>query len=260
MGIININDDSFSGDGTLDVSEAQRLADRMISEGADWIDVGAESARTNRGAIPVEQEIERLMPFIEKYRGTARLSINTWRPEVIEAILGVPNHGIDLINDMSGLPEGTNARICAENGEISLLLMHTVGAPKIPHLEAKWDDVVSSIRRFFEEKIELAEQEGLNRDRIVLDPGIDFAKQCGDNLAIFARLEELINQFEEFPFLLPISRKTVIGDVLGIENPVERDAGTIACLARGIGAGAHLFRVHNVKAVADSLRVLDALR
>ena len=258
MGIININDDSFSGDGTLDVKTALATAEKMMKEGADIIDVGAESARTNRDAISVEDEIKRLQPFIEAFPGPARLSINTWRPRVIEAVLGIPDHGIDLINDISGLPDDRNAELCAESG-VSLLIMHTVGLPKIAHNEQRWDDVLAAIESFFTAKIDLALSAGLTREKIVLDPGIDFAKQCEDNLAIYRHLERLVEKFDEFPILLPISRKTVIGEVLGIENPAERDAGTIACLVRGVTAGARIFRVHQVKAVADSLAVLNAV-
>ncbi|MCB1089517.1 MAG: dihydropteroate synthase [Verrucomicrobiae bacterium] len=269
MGIVNINDDSFSGDGTLDPNGALAIAARMVAEGADFIDVGAESARTNREAISVEEEIRRLTPFLEAFPSLIAsrhlrsvddrqlwpplLSVNTWRPDVIEAVLPL---GVDLVNDISGLPDSRNAALCAKYGA-SLLIMHTVGLPKIPHTHQRWDDVLAAMEAFFEEKIALAEATGLPPEAIVLDPGIDFAKQCADNLAIYRHLQ----RFHRFgrPLLLPISRKTVIGDVLGIANPSDRDAGTVACLVRGARAGAQLFRVHNVSAAVQSLRTLEPL-
>ncbi len=256
MGIININDDSFSGDGTLIIKDALESARDMVVAGADYIDIGAESARTNRDAISADSEIDRLTPFIEQFgHSTARLSINTWRPEVIRGVLEIPNHGIHLINDISGLPTAENAEICAGH-DVSLLIMHTVGIPKVPHFHQQWDDVLSAVEQFFEDKIALAESAGLPRRNIILDPGIDFAKQKDDNLLIYRHLERIVQRFSEFPILLPISRKTVIGDVLDIENPADRDAGTVACLTRGLQAGAHIFRVHNVAACVNTLRTL----
>ncbi|MEM9015562.1 MAG: dihydropteroate synthase [Verrucomicrobiota bacterium] len=268
MGIVNINDDSFSGDGTLDVEEALRIATEMASEGADIIDVGAESARTNRGPISASEEIDRLLPFLDAFPSALAeisprddlqiwpplVSVNSWRPEVIEAVL--QSGRVDLVNDIGGLVEDTNARLCFEYG-CALLIMHTVGQPKVAHTTQDYESVWESVLSFFEDRIAKARRVGLGNDQIILDPGIDFAKQCEHNLALYHDLERL-TRFE-LPILLPISRKTVIGDVLGVEDPSARDAGTIACLVRGLVAQANIFRVHNVKAVADSVRVIAAI-
>ena len=256
MGIVNINDDSFSGDGTLDPAAALGQARAMIAGGADIIDVGAESARTNRDAISAGEEIARLRPVIAGLKalpGPPQISVNTWRPEVARAILPL---GIDLLNDIGGLPDDTNARLCARHG-CALLIMHSVGSPKIPHTEQRYDDVWQSILTFFKEKVALAETAGLPREKIVLDPGIDFAKQRDDNLAIFRELGRL--QAFDLPILLPVSRKTVIGEVLAIGDPAQRDAGTIACLAAGLRRGANIFRVHDVRAAKQALGVLEPL-
>ncbi len=269
MGIVNLNDDSFSGDGTLDPDGALAIAERMLREGADIIDIGAESARTNRGAITIDEEIRRLTPFLEAFPalvaeaarhrpGTGQLrppllSINTWRPEVIEAVLPL---GGDLVNDISGLPDARNAALCARHGA-ALLIMHTVGLPKVPHLHQRWENVLDAMESFFEEKIALALAAGLDADHLVIDPGIDFAKQKDDNLAIYRHLD----RFHRFgrPLLLPVSRKTVIGDVLGIASPAERDAGTVACVVRGARLGAQIFRVHHVAAAVQSLQTLAGI-
>ncbi|MDF1754336.1 MAG: dihydropteroate synthase [Verrucomicrobiales bacterium] len=266
MGIVNINDDSFSGDGTLDVSEALDRASLMVIDGADIIDIGAESARTNRDAISCAEEIDRLLPFIEEWPDFIKprdpdterklfLSVNSWRPEVVEAVLQTGK--VDLINDIGGLPTPANAELCAKY-DSSLLIMHTVGLPKVPHFSQEYENLWLEMEKFFREKIELAKKSGLSEEKIILDPGIDFAKQRGDNLQVYRKIEKL-QQFG-LPILLPISRKTVIGDVLEIADPAARDAGTIACLARGIEAGAHIFRVHNVKAAAQSAQVLNAIK
>ncbi len=267
MGIVNVNDDSFSGDGTLDFDAAWDQAARQVADGADFIDVGAESARTNRAAVPVEEEVRRLRGFLarwEQERDTLQprftdqvwppcLSLNTWRPEVVAAIL--PSGG-DLVNDLSGLPDDRNARLCAAQGA-ALVIMHNVGEPKVPHTHVRYGDVVDEVSAFFTRKIAQAEAAGLAREALVLDPGLDFAKQRDDNLRLVRHLDRLAAG--ERPLLLPLSRKTFIGDVLGLKNPVERDAGTLAVLAAGQARGASILRMHHVRAAAEAVRVLHAV-
>lgn len=267
MGIVNVNDDSFSGDGTLDITAALAMARRQAEEGADIIDVGAESARTNRAAIGVQEEIRRFRAFLEAWSAAltdARprdevqvwppvLSANTWRPEVVEAVLPL---GVELLNDMGGLPDERNARLCAAAG-VSLLVMHSVGEPKVPHFHQQWADVMGAMEDFFEEKIGMALAAGLPREALVLDPGIDFAKQRDDNLRVFRELGRL--QRFGLPLLVPVSRKTVIGEVLGIPDPKERDAGTVACIAAAVRRGAAILRVHDVRAAWQTVKMLDAM-
>jgi dihydropteroate synthase len=181
------------------------------------------------------------------------VSANTWRPEVVEAVLGM---GVELINDMGGLPDARNARACAEQGA-ALLIMHSRGEPKVAHLDQEWEDVMAELHGFFRRKMALARTAGMRTDQLVLDPGIDFAKQREDNLTVL-REAAALQEFER-PVLLPVSRKTVIGEVLGIERPAERDAGTVACLAAGVVRGAQVFRVHDVPAAWQVLKVLDAV-
>ncbi|MDD5200675.1 MAG: dihydropteroate synthase [Terrimicrobiaceae bacterium] len=266
MGILNLNDDSFSGDGSLDPDWAEARIRELIAEGADIVDIGAESARTNRAAISEDEEIRRLAPCLARFAALVAdapradadqispplLSVNTWRPAVARTALAIAG---DLLNDMGGLPSPENAAICAETGA-ALLIMHTVGDPKVPHTHIAWRDIVGEMRAFFLEKLALAEAAGLAREAIVLDPGIDFAKQRDDNLRVYRDLEEFADLGR--PILLPISRKSVIGAVLGITDPRERDAGTIACLVAGMVRGAAIFRVHNVRAAHQAVRTMQA--
>jgi len=268
MGIVNVNDDSFSGDGTLDFDQAIAQARGQVEAGADMIDVGAESARTNRSAVPVAEEVRRFFGFLDRWDEVWQgmeprdecqvwppiLSANTWRSEVVEQIL--PSGKIEVLNDMGGLPNDRNARLCASHGS-SLLVMHSVGEPKVPHVQQKWDDVMSEMERFFEEKIRLAVDAGLGSDALILDPGIDFAKQRADNLTVFSELERL-QRFGR-PVLVPLSRKTVIGEVLGISAPAERDAGTVACISACMVRGAQIFRVHDVHAAWQTVKTLTAV-
>jgi len=261
MGIVNLVADSFSGDGITEIDVALAHARELVAQGADIVDIGAESARTNRGAIAAGEEAAQLVRFIERWDEIQNskfkiqnplLSINTWRPEVARIALAA---GGDILNDIGGLPTDENARICTGTGA-ALLIMHTVGTPKVPHTHVGYADVMQSLDDFFAEKIALAERAGMPRDGIILDPGLDFAKQRDDNLRICRELDRL-HRFGR-PILLPVSRKTVIGEVLGLP-PAERDAGTVACIAAGFLRGAQIFRVHNVRAAVQTLRMLEAV-
>ena len=254
MGILNLGADSFSGDGITDVDRALGRAEQLVEEGADLIDLGAESARTNRGAISEEEEAGALLAFVRRWRGKVPLSINTWRPAVASAVLA---EGGDLLNDIGALPDDRNARICAQTGA-ALLIMHSIGQPKVAHTHIGYPDVFVALESFFDEKIQMALDAGVSRQSIVLDPGIDFAKQKADNLRIYRELERL-HRFE-LPILLPVSRKTVVGEVLGIPDPKDRDAGTVACVVQGILQGAAIFRVHNVRAAVQTVRTVWPLR
>jgi dihydropteroate synthase len=268
MGILNLNDDSFCGDGTLDLEVAASRVREMLADGADIIDVGAESARTNRAAITVDEEVARLVPFLETFPALFAdacrldekqlwppvLSINTWRPEVAEKVLPL---GGELLNDMGALPDDRNARHCARHGT-ALLIMHSIGEPKVPHTHCQWENISGEINRFFAQKIDLATAAGLDPRALVLDPGIDFAKQKQDNLRLLRECAAFA--IHERPVLLPVSRKTVIGETLGLPDPLDRDAGTIACLTAGmLRLPALIFRVHNVRAAAQAVRVLQAV-
>ncbi len=267
MGIINLNDDSFSGDGTLHAGEAMGLARRMVADGADIVDVGGESARTNRAAITPEEEVRRVEPFVREFLAARHgwmprdetqvwppvLSVNTWRPEVVRPLLEA---GAELCNDMGALPTDENARIAADCGA-ALLLMHSVGEPKVPHTDTMWDDVVGEQMAFFRGRMDLAAAAGLSHEAIILDPGLDFAKQRGDNLRLLRETDKIAELGR--PLLMPVSRKTVIGDVLGLPDPRTRDAGTWACIVAGIRRGVSIFRVHAVREAASVIRVVWAV-
>lgn len=267
MGILNINDDSFSGDGRIDPIWALKRAAELTALGADIIDVGAESARTNRAPISCEEEVRRLVPFLEGFEEAVAsvpprddvqvypplLSVNTWRPDVAGPVMRRGGH---ILNDMGALPDPANARICAETGA-ALLIMHSLGAPKEKHTHVGYDDVIATLTDFFQQKLAMAGAAGVGRESTILDPGIDFAKQAPDNLRILRETEALARLGR--PVLLPISRKSVIGRVLGIADPRERDPATAACLVAGTLRGASIFRVHNVEMAWRVLVSMDKL-
>ncbi len=266
-GIVNINDDSFSGDGTLDVGTALRTAQRMIAAGADIIDVGGESARPNREAISEAEEIRRVSPFIEQFATTVTtatprdatqifpplLSINTWRSEVAKSLLAL---GGDILNDMSALPDDSNARICASTGA-ALLIMHSVGAPKVDHRHVRYDDILETVAGFWKGKLAIAHAAGVDPASTILDPGIDFAKPYDDNLRIIRELETLTRL--ERPILMPISRKRVISEALGGRPAPERDPGTVGLIVACALRGASILRVHNVELAYATLRMVESV-
>ena len=268
MGILNINHDSFSGDGKVDQQWAAQRARQMMSEGADFIDIGAESARTNRAAITIEEEIERFAGFCKNWsdiiaQGQPRdehqvwppvLSANTWRPEVVAAVVDM---GVEVVNDMSGLPDDRNAQLCLDSGA-ALLIMHSVGAPKVDHSHVRWPDILRSIEEFFDGKLTQCGRVGLARDQIILDPGFGFAKSPKDDLTVLSELARFTS-FDR-PLLLPVGRKGFIGETLDIEEPSARDAGTLACVTAGHTRGASIYRVHEVKGCYETLKVLHALQ
>ncbi len=228
------------------------------------------SARTNRAPISVDEEVARLLPFFASWIAWTAglpevppvpdqvwpplLSINTWRAEVVAAVLPA---GGDLLNDLSALPDDTNARLCAQHGA-ALLIMHSRGAPKVPHTHVAYADIMAELLAFFRDRIRRAVAAGVPEESIVLDPGLDFAKQRADNLRILRELERL-HIFQRL-ILLPVSRKTVIGEVLALPDPRDRDAGTLACIAAGQLRGAQIFRVHHVAAAVDAVRIIEACR
>ena len=154
---------------------------------------------------------------------------------------------------MSALATDENARIAARH-HAALLIMHSIGLPKQRNTDVQYPDIMGPLEQFFEDKLVLAEKAGLARESVVIDPGLDFAKQRNDNLTILRKLGRL-TRFNR-PILLPVSRKTVIGEVLALSNPADRDPGTIACVVAGMRANASIFRVHNVRAASLVVRMV----
>ena len=242
MGVVNANDDSFSGAGG-DV------------EGADIVDVGGESAITGRPAEDPEVEIARVVPVIERHaRAGALVSVDTYKPTVAEAAIAA---GASMVNDVSGLRDPALAEVCARTGA-ALVLMHTRAAPKERLQDpGAYDDVVADVSGFLRERMGVARQAGVADEQILLDPGPDFAKTPAQTVAVLRRLDVLHELGR--PLLLAISRKDFIG-ALTARSPKERGAGTLAALAHGADAGAHIFRGHDGAAAGDFLAVRAALR
>lgn len=257
MGVVNASPDSFSDGGrysTLD--QRVKLAGELLEDGADILDVGGESAATNRPVVEVEQEIERVVTLIERITGEfgALVSVDTYKPPVARAAIAA---GACIVNDVSGLRDPELARVCAQSGA-ALVVMHTRAAPKQRMQDpALYGDVVEDVLAFLAERTAVAIEQGVAPEQIVLDPGPDFAKTPAQTIELLASLPRL-HQLGR-PLLMAISRKDFIGALTG-RAPRERLAGTLAALAYGLDAGAQIFRVHDVAAASDYLKVRAALR
>ncbi len=256
MGIVNASPDSFSDGGLHAGLDAQLLLAReLIGAGAEILDIGGESASTGRPPVAVQEEIERVVPLIERVVGDlgAIVSVDTYKLPVARAAIAA---GARIVNDVSGLRDPALAELCAETGA-ALVIMHTRAAPRErlqdPDL---YEDVVAEVLAFLAERTQLALRSGVAPEQLILDPGPDFAKTPAQTIRLLAGLGRL-HQLER-PLLMAISRKDFIGALTG-RSPRERLPGTLAALAHGVEQGAHIFRVHDVAAAADFLAVRAAL-
>ena len=251
MGIVNANPDSFSDPGARSLHELVTAASALVRDGADIIDVGGESGVTHVPAVSAEEERDRVLPLVERLveRGIT-VSVDTWKAPVAEAVLDA---GAAMINDVSGLRDPEIAEACARH-DATLVIMHTRAEPKtksFPH----YDDVVGDVREFLSERAERAVSLGVAREKIVLDPGPDFTKTPAETVQVLQRLDEIAEL--GYPILLALSRKDFVGAVTG-RPPSERLGGTLGAIAAA-GRHADILRVHDIAAVADFLRVRDAI-
>ena len=265
MGILNVTPDSFSDGGqffSLDAALAQ--AEKMIAEGADIIDVGGESTRPGGEPVSFDEEIKRVVPVIEALsrRFDTPLSVDTTKSEVARAALDA---GAAVVNDVSALRFDFYIADAVARAGAGLVLMHSRGTPatmhRLPPVAEIMEEVVSSLRA----SVRMAERRGVKHESIVIDPGIGFGKSQEQNLELIARLDELIAAFPDYPLLIGTSRKSFIGRILadssGTPAPAsERLYGTLATIAISVLKGAHIVRVHDVKATRDAVRIADLIR
>ena len=246
MGILNVTPDSFSDGGRfLSPDAAVKRALIMEKEGADIIDVGGESSRPGAEPVPVEEELRRVIPVLERLRGKLRIpiSIDTTKAEVAEAALRA---GASIVNDISALRfDPAMASVVAEFGA-GLVLMHMLGTPKTMQQAPHYEDVVTEVRDFLAERAQYAQSQGIPREAIAVDPGIGFGKTVEHNLELLRRLPELVEL--GFPVLVGPSRKSFIGAILGL-GVEERLEGTLAACAVAVVRGADILRVHDVREV-----------
>jgi dihydropteroate synthase len=253
MGIVNAGADSFSDAVRLDTLEGQvRRGLELVAEGADLVDVGAESGVTYTPVAPAGDEAARVVPVVERLAAEGvSVSVDTWKPDVARAALEA---GAVMLNDVSGLRNAALAELAAQHGA-ALVLMHTRAEPKREAFP-DYDDVAADVEAFLRERIDVALRHGVAPEQLVLDPGPDFAKTPAQTVAVLRELDRLHALGR--PLLLAVSRKYFLGAITG-RPPAQRLAGTLAAAMWAADAGAAILRVHDVAAVRDALAVKAVL-
>jgi dihydropteroate synthase len=256
MGILNLTPDSFSEDGIYgDIARALEQAQGMVEEGADIIDIGGESTRP--GAIPVglEEEVKRTIPLIKKLAKTTKtpISIDTRKSEVALRAL---DNGASIINDISGLEFDSQMIDVAVRYNAAVVIMHIKGTPHSMQQNPVYENLIEEIIKKLSQLVRKAEERGIKKEDIIVDPGIGFGKTFEHNL-------EILNNLSRFkilgkPILIGVSRKSFIGNILG-KGPQERIFGSIAAATLAIRNGADIIRVHDVEEMKEAAKVVDAI-
>lgn len=257
MGILNLTPDSFSDGGRfLALDDAVRRARQMAAEGADLIDMGGESTRPGAPEVSADEEAARVVPVLRALRDAVDLplSVDTRKAMVAAEALAAGAH---VVNDVSGLGDPGMAEVVAPSGA-GLVLMHMRGTPATMQSRTDYADVVDDVAAELAEPLARGEAAGIDRGRIVLDPGIGFAKTAEQNLELIASVRRLEARLGR-PVLLGPSRKSFIGALLGGIPAEERDAGTVGACVAGLARGARLFRVHDVRGARQALDVAWAV-
>lgn len=255
VGIVNVTPDSFSDGGAYaSTTDAAEAAERMLADGAALVDVGGESTRPGADPVDVDEELRRVVPVLERLEGR-RVSIDTSRAEVARHALAL---GAELVNDVTALRRDPElAGVVAESGA-SLCLMHMQGEPRTMQDAPRYDDVVSDVVAFLEERLVRAVAAGVDEDRICLDPGFGFGKTADQNLELLRRLDEIVALGR--PVMVGISRKSTLARiVLGPDERVGTDAASVGAAVAAFERGATLFRAHDVRAHVEALAVAAAV-
>jgi len=258
MGVLNVTPDSFSDGGEFIKQEKSvARAHNIIYEDADIIDIGGESSRPGSDEIDSKEEINRVLPVIEAVRQTTDIpiSIDTTKAEVAEAAI---NAGADIINDISALRFDSKMVEVAVNHKTPVILMHMLGTPKTMQKNPAYDNCIAEIKVFFDERINFCEKNGIDRRKIIIDPGIGFGKRLKDNLDIIKNLNDF--KFFGCPIMLGLSRKSFISMITGKQDrPDERIGGSLASMLNAIGKGCNIVRVHDVGETKEAIRVYQAI-
>jgi dihydropteroate synthase len=266
MGILNVTPDSFSDGGQfVALDDALRHAEQMIADGADIIDVGGESTRPGGEPISIAEEIGRVVPVIEalsaRVPGTP-VSVDTTKSEVARAALDA---GAAIVNDVSALRFDFYVADAAARAGAGLVLMHSRGTPATMHRLPPVADIMEEVTSSLRASVHMAERRGVKPESIAIDPGIGFGKSQDQNLELIAKLDQLIAAFPDYPVLIGTSRKSFLGRILagadGTPAPAsDRLYGTLATITAAVLKGAHIVRVHDVKAAADAIRVSESIK
>ncbi len=254
MGIVNVTPDSFSDGGKyFQRDTALTQAHLLIQEGADILDIGGESTRPGAQPVSVQQELDRIIPVIEGLRGAPLpLSIDTHKPEVMRAALAA---GASMVNDIYALQDSQSLAAVAKS-KVAVCLMHMQGTPQTMQQQPHYHDVVAEVLQFLRARLDACLAAGITRERIVIDPGFGFGKTLAHNLDLLRRLHEFY--VLNVPLLAGLSRKSMLGAITG-RTTDHRDHASVVAALLAVQRGAHIVRVHEVRATRDALEVWNAV-
>ncbi|GLI38963.1 dihydropteroate synthase [Geobacter hydrogenophilus] len=248
MGILNVTPDSFSdGSRYLDLDRAEERAHQMVGQGADIVDIGGESTRPNVVPVDADEELRRVIPLVERLAGRipVPISVDTYKAVVAREALRV---GAEIVNDISGLTFDPAMAATVAEADAGLVVMHTRGRPDTMQRDTAYGNLIAEVIDFLRQSVSIAEAAGVSKERIIVDPGIGFAKSVQGNLEILRQLRDFANL--HLPILVGTSRKSFIGTILG-RNVDERLFGTAATVALAVANGASILRVHEVREMRD---------
>lgn len=257
MGIVNVTPDSFSDGGELydnaqlDLSKTLKVIEKMLTDGADIIDIGGESTRPGAAKVSAQQELDRVVPVLEAViaRFDALVSVDTSTPQVISE---AANKGASLINDVRALSR-EGALAAAASSQLPICLMHMQNQPQTMQIEPTYTDVVAEVLAFLDERKYICMKAGIDSQKIILDPGFGFGKTLAHNLTLFGAIDQFVATGH--PVLVGVSRKTMIGQMLGLENTDERLMGSVALALLAAQRGAAILRVHDVLETRQAIDV-----
>jgi dihydropteroate synthase len=254
MGIINVTPDSFS-DGGLHLQHDAALihAQQLIADGADMIDIGGESTRPGASPVSIQEELDRVLPVIEGLRGSpVPVSIDTSKPEVMQAAIFA---GAQMVNDINALQDAAAMKVAAAS-DVAVCLMHKQGNPQTMQQQPHYQNVVAEVSEFLRDRIAAAQAAGIQRERIVIDPGFGFGKSLAHNLALLRELNKLT--VHGVPVLAGLSRKSMLGALTG-QDVTQRLSASVAAALIAVQRGAKIVRVHDVRATVDAFKILSAV-
>lgn len=257
MGILNLTPDSFSDGGRFTARDAAiRHALQMIEEGAAMVDIGGESTRPGAQPVTAQQEMDRVIPLIEALAGEIEvpISVDTSKAEVMREAVSA---GAGMINDVMALRDSGALQAAAE-AAVPVCLMHMQGEPRTMQCNPHYDDVVEDVKTFLQQRLDACLASGIPQDRLIVDPGFGFGKTLSHNLALLDNLQDL--EQLGVPVLVGISRKSMIGALLGDRAVEERLYGSLAAAVMAAMKGSAILRVHDVRATADALKIVSAVQ
>ena len=253
LGIINVTPDSFYAGSRIDPTNAADIACRMIEDGADIIDVGGESTRPGSNPTPPEQEMDRVIPVIERLKGCGiPLSVDTRRPAVMREAI---SSGVSIVNDVTALSDEDAITVLRENPKVSVVLMHAQGSPKNMQNNPQYNHVTYEVFSFLRRQVVKCQAAGIDRSRIAVDPGFGFGKNLGQNVQMLRELAML--HCIGCTLLVGVSRKSFLGAIVNEADPEGRLAASIAASIAASSQGAQIHRVHDVREISQALTLFD---